>query len=215
MNQTFSCIECIIVDDATRDDSIAKCERLIEKYEGPIKFHILHHQQNRGLSAARNTGTYAAIGDYIFYLDGDDEITPSCIERLVEPVKHDVTIEMVKGWAVRRSVDETISPCNRQVRQQEKDYVSLEIVRNYFFSGLFSVAAWNKLIKKNFLDRHQLYFKEGILWEDTLWTFFVMKHLCHLYTIPDITYYYFKRSDSITTATGYSFPSGHTRKIKQ
>ena len=65
MNQTYSDIECLIVDDATLDDSIEKCERLIVEYKGPIKFSILHHQKNRGLSAARNTGTARQIGNPI------------------------------------------------------------------------------------------------------------------------------------------------------
>ena len=62
MNQTYDDMECIIVDDATQDDSIDKCYRMIQVYQGPIKFSILHHGKNRGLSAARNTGAEAATG---------------------------------------------------------------------------------------------------------------------------------------------------------
>ena len=72
MAQSYPYLECIIVDDATQDDSIVKCEQLIAAYKGPIRFRILHHGQNRGLSAARNTGTKVATGDYLYYLDSDD-----------------------------------------------------------------------------------------------------------------------------------------------
>ena len=82
MGQTYSRIECIIVDDASQDDSIAQCEQMIAKYRGPIRFSILHHSHNRGLSAARNTGTEAATGEYIYYLDSDDELPPDSIENL-------------------------------------------------------------------------------------------------------------------------------------
>lgn len=61
-------MECLIVDDCGTDDSIAIAERTIASYEGPIVFQILHHERNRGLSAARNTGTLAAKGDYLYYL---------------------------------------------------------------------------------------------------------------------------------------------------
>ena len=47
MRQTYGEIECIIVDDASPDYSIEKCERLIETYNGPIRFSILHHKFNR------------------------------------------------------------------------------------------------------------------------------------------------------------------------
>lgn len=82
MAQTYPVLECILVDDASPDDSIAKCEKLIAAYDGAISFVVLHHERNRGLSAARNTGTDAAQGDYIYYLDSDDEITPDCIEKV-------------------------------------------------------------------------------------------------------------------------------------
>lgn len=201
MNQTYENIECVIVDDATQDDSIAKCEQLIEDYEGPVEFRILHHQNNRGLSAARNTGLNAAAGNYVYFLDGDDEIAPDCIEKLIRPVLNDTTIEMVKGVAWRKDEDGSISPSIPGFRQQEMDIVSLEAVRDYFFRNNLSVAAWNKLIRRDFLNQHQLYFKEGVLFEDTLWTFFVVKYLSHIYTIPDVTYYYHKRPNSITTGT--------------
>ena len=48
MSQTYQNIECIIVDDATFDDSIEKCERLIKEYDGSVHFRILHHEQHRG-----------------------------------------------------------------------------------------------------------------------------------------------------------------------
>lgn len=86
MEQSYADIECIIVDDATIDDSIAKCERLIKMYNGPIEFRILHHKYNCGISAARNTGTDAATRDYMFYLDSDDVITQDCIEKLISPI---------------------------------------------------------------------------------------------------------------------------------
>ena len=205
MGQTYGNIEC---NDATPDDSITKCEQVIAEYNANlnektkgIKFRISHHEYNRGLSAARNTGKDAATGDYVFYLDSDDEITNDCIEKLVKPIKNDTTIEMVKGFSVRKSEDGLIIPSPLWFRQQEKDLASLRMVRDYFFDKKLSVAAWNKLIKKDFLHRYQLYFKEGIIFEDTLWTFFVVKYLSYLYTIPDVTYFYYKRPQSIVTGT--------------
>lgn len=97
MSQTYDRIECIIVDDASPDDSITKCEHLISNYEGPIRFTILHHEHNCGLSASRNTSTNAASGEYVFYFDSDDELTPDCIEKMLKPIQNDPTIEMVLG----------------------------------------------------------------------------------------------------------------------
>ena len=112
VNQTYTDIECIIVNDATQDDSIEKCEILIEKYDGPIHFRIIHHEINRGLSAARNTGTKAAKGAYLYYLDSDDYISPDCIEKLVSVVKDDPSIEMVQGNSLMKS-DEKECPLGK------------------------------------------------------------------------------------------------------
>ena len=97
ISQSYKDIECIIVDDASTDDSIEKCERIIDAYRGPIRFSIIHHHQNRGLSAARNTGTASAKGDFVLYVDGDDAITNDCIEKLQKPLQNDNTIDMVMG----------------------------------------------------------------------------------------------------------------------
>jgi len=85
---------CSYMDSFTYKD---ECEQLVRTYNGPIQFRILHHDHNRGLSASRNTGTDAATGDYIYYLDSDDYISPDCIERLASAATDNPEIEMVQG----------------------------------------------------------------------------------------------------------------------
>lgn len=195
--QSYTNIECIVVDDATKDDSIEKCEKLISAHQGSVQFSIIHHKQNRGLSASRNTGTETASGEYIYYLDGDDEISPDCIEKLVAPTLKDGSIEMVMGGVARY---DTRNPVPKKI--QDKYYSSNTAVRDFFFSKKgFYVGAWNKLIKKDFLIKNQLFFTEGLLCEDQLWSFWVVKYLNHLYQISDITYFYYVRPNSITTGT--------------
>ncbi|MBO7417742.1 MAG: glycosyltransferase family 2 protein [Bacteroidaceae bacterium] len=197
MNQTYRDVECVIVDDATPDDSITQCEKLIAAYEGPVKFTIVHHERNRGLSAARNTGTDAATGDYVLYLDSDDEITQDCIEKLVVPVMRDASVEMVVGNYVNDYQGKRIAR-----KQDEHDVGSYEAVRDFFFCKRgFYVNAWNKLVKRDLLVEHQVFFKEGYLWEDNLWTFFLLKYLNHVSLIQDVTYLHFKRPHSITLGT--------------
>ena len=98
MRQTYSgSMECLVVDDCGTDESIAIAERMIAEYDGSILFQILHHEHNRGLSAARNTGTLQATGDYLYYLDSDDEITDECIELLMQKMLKNPDLEMVQG----------------------------------------------------------------------------------------------------------------------
>lgn len=203
MNQTYQDIECIIVDDCSADDSIAKCKRLIDCYQGSIKFRIIHHEQNRGLSAARNTGTKAASGDYLYYLDNDDEITSDCIERLVAIVVNHPEAEMVIGNHERIKNGEIIF---HKFKHQVSEYHSNKEVFASFKKHELPIAAWNKLIKRSFLTQNTISFIEGIVWEDTPWSFFVYKNLSNLYICYQVTYHYYIRPNSIVTGSDkYTF----------
>ncbi|MBR7029705.1 MAG: glycosyltransferase family 2 protein [Prevotella sp.] len=200
MNQTYNDIECIIVDDATPDDSIVKCERLIAAYDGPIRFSILHHQQNRGLSAAGNTGTEVATGEYLYYLDSDDEITSDCVETLLKPMIEDNSIELVQG----NHIEEQDGQEMIYYKGSSPIYISNrdEVYNHYLKYHHICACAWNKLMRSSFVEHYQLYFKEGILYEDRLWMFYVQKHLKIVYICKDITYYYHIRPHSITREKG-------------
>ena len=200
--QTYPVMECIIVDDASPGDSIAKCERLIAGYDGHIRFVILHHDHNRGLSAARNTGTDAAQGDYVFYLDSDDALTPDCIETLAKPIERDPSIELVQGnYKVFKG---GIARIGNKKLSEEEDVLSVAAIRaSYYDEANLRVTAWNKLIAKRFLTENSLSFPEGLLHEDVLWAFYAVKCLQHLYVIPEVTYHYYVRPLSISTGASY------------
>lgn len=205
-SQSYNNIECIIVDDATPDDSISKCEKFVANYQGPIRFVIIHHSINRGLSAARNTGTKEASGDYVYYLDSDDDITPDCIEKLLFFVKEDETIQMVQGNYLMVT-DGNVKPGKS---------VSCEILNNddareqFLIHRRLNEFVWNKLFKRSFIVDNNLYNKEGIINEDLLWIFSIIKTLKRAVLCKDITYYYRIRKGSIATSTnckkqGYSY----------
>lgn len=203
INQTYTgSMECLIVDDCGTDDSIIIARKMVSEYKGPIQFQILKHDHNRGLSAARNTGTDAATGDYIFYLDSDDEMALDCIEKLTKPVWNDPAIEIVVGNYYRFYPEKPLSPAKWRELQKEDDFVTNQAVRDLFYNqNGYPISAWNKLIKKDFLLGNHLYFKEGLLHEDWLWTHHVLKHLSRLHILPDITYLYYKHPQSITMGT--------------
>lgn len=207
MQQTYPATECIIVDDASTDDSLARCKRLIDKYIGSTEFTFVLHDKNRGLSAARNTGVKAATSAYVYYLDSDDEITPDCLEKLVAPVQNDDSIEMVMGGfrrdysAVLKDVKKTGEKTTLFVKGPLLELKTNEDVNEWYYT-LFntkSVSVWNKLLKLSFVKEHHLYNKEGLLWEDSLWTFYLMRNLTHAVIIRDVTYIYHIRPGSIVT----------------
>ena len=75
LRQTYRNLEVILVDDCTPDSSMEIAKAVINENQNcGMNFVFLKHDHNFGLSAARNTGINAATGDYLFFLDSDDEL---------------------------------------------------------------------------------------------------------------------------------------------
>jgi glycosyltransferase involved in cell wall biosynthesis len=195
MAQSYQDLECIIVDDCTIDDSIKKCEELIRTYDGPVRFRMIHHDHNRGLSAARNTGTHEAKGDYLFYLDSDDYIAPDCIEKLVSAVLDDPTIEMVQGNC--KMTDGSTESLLYRLDHSIKTLTNEDARKEFYNNRNIYISVWNRLLKRSFVEEHHLYCREGIVFEDLLWVFYLMKYLRKACLCEDITYYYCLRQGSI------------------
>lgn len=102
----------------------------------------------------------------------------------------------------------------RQTHLPEGDYDTMEKVwKLYKKGGEFDGHAWNKLIKKDFLRQHRLYFMEGVMWEDMIWSFITVQYLRHLYIIPKVTLMYYVRPKSIMTGTSGKERSRHLEVV--
>lgn len=191
-NQIYQNIECLLIDDCGQDHSIQICNDFIRKYTGPIKFSIISHKQNKGLSGARNTGIRHANGCYLYFLDSDDYIEPQCISVLIEAQK-EVQCDMVVGNY------QTNTPFQCPTIQKRLQLVGFEQLMRGFIAGEYYVMAWNKLIKKDFFLKNDLLFPEGIIHEDIPWMFRCINCVENVLLIPDITYNYMIRDGSIST----------------
>lgn len=194
VNQTWKdgIIECIFVDDLGEDHSVDIIESLISTYDGLIDFKIIHQTVNTGASGARNTGLKKANGDYVFFLDSDDEIMPDCFEKLAAPLKeyqYDFVFanhEVVCDW----------TNMNLNLTIPEGPIMTKMDIINTFHNGWFALA-WNKLLRKDFLLDNNLFFEEGIVREDELWNFQLACVAQSMYVVNYRTYKYFIRSGSV------------------
>lgn len=194
MRQTWlGGLECIFVDDCGTDDSMDVVRQTIHDYRGNIDFKIVNHVQNRGLSAARNTGMDAATGDYVYFLDSDDEITPDCLEALARPLvqeHYDVTI------ADYRVVGSGMPQI--PLRMTDGQILKgIEVVHAYRQKDWYMMSV-NKLYRMDFLNQYGLRFREGIIHEDELWSFQVACMAKSMAVVRKDTYIYKLREGSIT-----------------
>lgn len=189
-------MECIMVDDCGSDKSIEIVERILCNYKGDISFKLLHHKKNQGLSAARNTGIRAASGDYLFFLDSDDTLAPQCIELLSEPLLTE-RYDLVIGDTCYIDSDGKELPFSMKLRLKDKEVLrGEEIINNYLAS--WYMMAQNKLYRASFIQDNRLFFKEGLIHEDVLWSYQVACLAQSLYALRTKTYYYLKRDSGIT-----------------
>lgn len=190
--QSYSDIEVIFVDDCGTDDSVSQIKEFIAESE--MSCELLHHNRNRGLSAARNTGLEAATGDYVYFLDSDDDIAPDCIESLVESLnlwQYDVVVgnyNVIGG------------DCYSPLLLPEGPLYSNDDIIKAYAEGKCYVMAWNKLCRREFLLKNKLFFKEGLIHEDVLWNFMVACKADSLYVVKQSVYNYYVRSASIMTS---------------
>ena len=191
--QSYKNLEVLFIDDCGADDSIAKLEICLSKADD-IDVRIIHHAKNRGLSAARNTGLAVATGDYVYFLDSDDDITSDCIESLIAPLSENEYDFVIGDYSVVGNGG--YSPLNLTTGAINTNE---EVLRTYA-AGEWYVMAWNKLCRRDFLLKNDLYFKEGLIHEDVLWTFKVACKADNMYVVKHPVYNYYVRSSSIMTS---------------
>lgn len=200
INQTYNDIECICIDDGTPDDSIEKIEAILSSYTGPIEFRIVHHKVNRGLSAARNTGVDEAKGDYLLFVDSDDELTVSSLEYFQNCLSNGEKPDIIIGSTISKPPKAFYSIDNFRTTTIIKG--NDEIRKNIYCSkNAIPVCAWNKLIRREFFIDNELYFKEGLLYEDHHWMYFVAKKAVHIRFCFEATYIHYITPNSIMTTS--------------
>lgn len=189
-------IECIIVNDCTQDNSIFIVQEFLEKYSGSINFRIVEHSINSGLSAARNTGINVATGDYLLFLDSDDKLPKGAIERMSSYLHCNEPPCCVIGNYDVFGNDNALFPKNDV--NLNRLFKNDEVLNTYLHCQWYPMA-WNKLISRNFILENALFFKEGMLHEDELWSYQLALKLPSLQFCHETTYFYRIRNNSITS----------------
>lgn len=190
-NQTYVNIEYVIVDDCGTDASMAIVAQLMNDYRDR-NVKIVHHKNNQGLSIARNTGVINASGEFIFFMDSDDVISPNCIQYHVDAIiKYnadftDANIKVINGR-------------NRFWRIENDTCLYRKHILNAYFQGLLHITACNKLYRKSFITQSGLSFVKDIIYEDTIWVMDICLNAKKVAIIPEYTYNYIIHSESITT----------------
>ena len=163
LNQTLSDLEAILVDDGSPDRCGEMCDAWAAK---DARIRVIH-QQNGGLSVARNTGIRHATGDYVLFLDSDDWWeTDTVLETIAKQLER--TPAQVLSFNYRKSFNGVAQPgyFDETLPSSEETESLAQIVQHERWIN----GACNKALSRTMLLENDLLFRPGITSEDIDWT---------------------------------------------
>lgn len=199
INQTLKDIEIICIDDGSSDNSPEILKKFAQK-DGRIKIIT---QKNQGQSVARNAGVRGSQGEYIGFIDSDDWADLEMFEKLYSNAKtYDSDVAMC-----------SINVFNAQtVEFTDKDpYMTLDLFDKSFENRAFNyrdvlgflfricVVPWNKIYKREFLTENDIFFPEGIFFEDNVFCTEVLIKSKSISIIKEPLVFYTRASETSTT----------------
>lgn len=191
LNQTYKNIEIILVDDGSPD----RCGEICDKYaKKDLRIKSLH-KKNGGLSDARNYGMKYMTGNLVLFLDSDDWMEATTIEKMVNLMdKYKVDIVQAGFYY---AYNDYLLYDDRHYKEDDKDIVlnKEEAMRELIINEKIKNFAWGKLYKSELVKN--IFFEKGKHFEDVFWAHQVF-HQCDKYLINhEPLFYYMQREDSI------------------
>ena len=194
LNQSYTNLQIILVDDGSTDTSGKICNEYAQK---DSRIQVIH-QKNGGLSDARNTGLANADGEYVYFLDSDDLILPFAIEAALSKIKSTnadfvfFDADIFGGYSLPKDYYH-----RKEVYNSGKGTHILNCLTKY---NEYRSCVPMLFIKKSFLTENNMTFEKGILYEDELFTlmlYYFSENVAHL---PMKLYQRRLRADSIITS---------------
>lgn len=188
--------EIILVDDGSPDD----CGKIADEYAAKFSNVRAIHQENGGLSVARNAGIKVAQGKYIQFVDSDDYLEPNALGSLVDRAERDNLDVLRFNYRNVNEKYEEFEP-NNEPRPFMVYSVTvcdgLEFLNDRLGYACYAVQF---LIRTSIVIK--CLFKEHILFEDTQWTPRMLRNARRVSSTSDVIYNYFSRGGSITKTDG-------------
>lgn len=194
VNQSYSSLEIILIDDGSTDN----CGQLCDKYAELDKRVSVIHKTNGGLSSARNCGIEAAKGDYLCFVDSDDWVEQNFVKDFMDKASADSIV--CCGFNIRYK-NKTIvhSPIQEEkiTNLEYLDKLLSSCLQEYLGQGREFIGnhAWNKFYPRSIFQ--ELRYPEGMQYEDVYVCIDVFKRVKFVQILPCANYNYRMRENSI------------------
>ena len=213
-SQTFSDWELILVNDGSRDGTPALCDRLAE---GDSRVQVIH-QENRGLSAARNAGMAAARGDYFAFLDADDYLAPAAYEKLFAALDADGADCAGCGYTV--AYDDALGgtvllplSAGGHDAAEVRRAIVLPLLTDRLREGAFTGMVWRFLFRRSVIEEYGLEFTDAYLEDELFLIRYFSSYPCRLAVVAEGLYFYYQSAVSITRGYFAGFAENYLRVL--
>lgn len=194
LNQTFTDFELILVDDGSKDNSGAICDKYAER-DSRVK---VIHKENGGQSTARNQGVKAASGKFAIFLDSDDFIASndffSDLKNIIKAQAQVVIFRYCKYYNEEKKDDLNISFANIAFNNKGELFAEL-VKRDAFFC-----SCWSKCVSLELLRKNEIQFDEHLCCEDMDWYYSVVQK-AEIFAIIDKVYVNYRQRENSVTST--------------
>ena len=186
INQTYKNLEIICINDGSPDNS----GKILDEYAKKDGRVIVIHQENAGVSVARNKGLEIASGEYIAFVDSDDWLEPECYELALNVLENDKEVDLVGYNAdIINSRNDT-----NQDLQRNKNWFTLPFVGKFELSQKIAIrmcgACWIYLFKASIIKNNKLKFSNYKFSEDFLFIFEYFAFVKNIYFLDKNLYNY-------------------------
>ena len=186
--QTFQNFEVIVVNDCSTDSSVEIVENYLEKFGGRLR--LAHMEKNSGSGALpRNKGMELSLGKYIFFVDDDDLITPTALEELYTLAKN-YNAEVVyceRNYSL--NADTLNIQGNKSAVKPTFETEDLrERVHKILQNGNYEGPQWIKLVRRDLIFKHELFFPNICPSDDEIWTYGLVFYAKKFLRVPNAVY---------------------------
>ena len=191
INQDFEDYEIIVIDDGSTDDSLKVINETLNNCGVPYE---VIHQENKGVSVARNHGIEMSSGQYLVFVDGDDIVLENHLSELYDPNYDFNLIQFAKKDDASILTPNRLNDSVISTKDFIKKELNMEIVFNFF-----QLSYRASIIKEN-----NIYFSPGVVYgEDTEFALKALIYGDSIHISNEITYFYVQRSNSAIRTTEF------------
>ena len=211
VSQTYRNFEVILVDDGSPDNSGVLCDRWAEK---DSRIRVIH-QENQGLSGARNTGIRAASGEYLMFLDSDDwwsgeAVLQTVAERLERTGADVLSFNYQKIYGSKRE-----TPYFGDLMDAPENLPTEASLGYMMDKGIWITGACNKAIRRDLVLANALFFRMKITSEDIDWTLRLAICARRFDFINTVVFMYRQRTASISHSVSLSRVEGLCANVEE